>query len=264
MIFIMKHTKLNRRTFFTIYAGALAAGILDTGPGSSALAQSKPESDRITVPELELVGKQRPPLFGQGFNLRKPAAKAFERMCAEAKRDGIHIYSYSSYRNFDHQKRIWNRKYQLGVRQKMKPIDNIHSILRYSTLPGTSRHHWGTDCDLIDRAQPEPPDPLHGNHFTENGVYFQLYHWLWENAEKYGFYEVYTNDPRRTGFAYEPWHWSYAELSIPFLHQFHTVLIKKYLDSPDISGRNHLTNDFLKRYVREWGFGVNPELIPSV
>ena len=31
----------------------------------------------------------------------------------------------------------------------------IDKIIEYSTLPGTSRHHWGTDIDIIDAGPPE-------------------------------------------------------------------------------------------------------------
>ena len=27
-------------------------------------------------------------------------------------------------------------------------IDAINEIIRFSTIPGTSRHHWGTDIDI--------------------------------------------------------------------------------------------------------------------
>ena len=36
----------------------------------------------------------------------------------------------------------------------------IDKIIEYSTLPGTSRHHWGTDIDIIDAEPPEEGDVL--------------------------------------------------------------------------------------------------------
>jgi len=32
----------------------------------------------------------------------------------------------------------------------LRASEKIASILRWSALPGTSRHHWGTDLDIID------------------------------------------------------------------------------------------------------------------
>ncbi|MCV5359665.1 M15 family metallopeptidase, partial [Escherichia coli] len=56
---------------------------------------------------------------------------------------------------------IWNGKWR-GERPLLdassQPIDalqlceieRLHAILRWSALPGTSRHHWGTDLDIYD------------------------------------------------------------------------------------------------------------------
>ena len=35
---------------------------------------------------------------------------------------------------------------------RLAPEERIAAILRWSALPGASRHHWGTDLDLIDRG----------------------------------------------------------------------------------------------------------------
>ena len=43
---------------------------------------------------------------------------------------------------------------------KLKPDEAINEIIRFSTLPGTSRHHWGTEIDIIDEEFNINPDPL--------------------------------------------------------------------------------------------------------
>ena len=84
-----------------------------------------------------------------------------------------------------------------------------------------------------------------------------------QNANSYGFYKVYTNHPQRSGFAYEPWHWSYAPLSIPMLQQYLTMNWKQHIVSPDLTGADALTSDFLERYRKEWILGINPDLLPK-
>lgn len=220
----------------------------------------------FSVPELELVGLHRPKLFGDGFNLRKQAADAYDAMRAAALKKGIDLYSVSSYRSFDHQMGIWNRKYKQYRKEGSSPEKAIQRIIEFSTLPGSSRHHWGTDLDISDQAKPAPEiSPLIASHFFEkDGIYHDLYQWMLAHAHEYGFYMPYTNDPNRQGFAYEPWHWSYAPLSIPLLIQYKSVSLKKHIDHANLQGKSHLNKRFLEHYKKVWGFGINPCLIPNM
>lgn len=223
------------------------------------------ESDRSmeNFPELELVGKVQPPLFGEGFNLRKKAADAFNAMRETTRKDGIEMYSVSSYRGYERQKGIWDRKYKDGLKQKKSASQIVLDIISYSTIPGTSRHHWGTDLDIVDihPSITQPPDPLHEKHFAPGGVYHPLYQWMKKHANTFGFYEVYTNSPGRTGFSYEPWHWSFAEISKPMLKQYCEMDWQAHVAAKDLIGREALTPDFLQRYYKEWILGINPNLI---
>ena len=60
--------------------------------------------------------------------------------------DTIQLIIVSGTRNFKEQKAIWNRKWNRY--NNLKSIDRIKKILEYSSMPSTSRHHWGTDLDL--------------------------------------------------------------------------------------------------------------------
>jgi LAS superfamily LD-carboxypeptidase LdcB len=159
--------------------------------------------------------------------------------------EGITLTIVSATRNFDRQLQIWNRKWQntqcpkncppeLGGRaQRAEGVCNtdslqlacdiykVRSIMRYSSMPGTSRHHWGTDLDFISV---EPEDWTHGE-----GL--RIYNWLCANAHKFGFFQPYTADPTRTGYAEERWHWSYAPLSKPYLEAY-----KQKITAEDITG----------------------------
>ena len=96
------------------------------------------------------MGKADIDLYGEDINLRKEAHDAFVEMRKAALTDGIDIKIVSSYRSFDRQAAIFERKYLKYTDDGMEPLDAVEKIIEYSTIPGTSRHHWGTDVDLID------------------------------------------------------------------------------------------------------------------
>lgn len=220
-------------------------------------------AEEFELPERQLLGLERPELRGEGFNLLKPAAEAFGAMRADAKKDGIEMYSQSSHRGFDHQLRIWNRKYKQFSGRGANARAVVERIVEYSSVPGTSRHHWGTDLDIIDLAPPRPADVLSAKHYRKDGAFAGLYQWLIERAASYGFYETYTDDPSRPGFHYEPWHWSYAPLSVPLLRQFHQIDLPRSLPLSRYSGKEALTAGFFDRYRREWGLGIQDVLVPG-
>ena len=78
----------------------------------------------------------------------------------------------------------------------------IAKIIEYSTLPGTSRHHWGTEIDIIDAGPPEEGDVLLPHKFHDQGPYNTLREWMESHAQDYGFFLPYTQDKKRTGFKY--------------------------------------------------------------
>jgi hypothetical protein len=186
-----------------------------------------------------------------GITLQQEALAAFTAMQLAALKDGIHLAVVSGYRSFERQKQLWNRKYRSYIAAGLTPQAAIEKITRYSTIPGTSRHHWGTDVDLIDVAQKMPKDPLLADHYTGKGVYAPLRAWLMMHAESYGFYLVYDNDPRRKGFAYEPWHYSYKPLSKPMLGLFLNIGLPAFYRGKSFEGKAYLTPTLLARYRRE-------------
>ena len=152
--------------------------------------------------------------------LRKEAALAWEHMHQKANEEGVELKIVSSTRNFDRQKQIWENKW-LGrsltqnvnlAQSGMNDFEKAETILKYSAMPGTSRHHWGTDIDI---------NSVEEDFFeTEEGE--KLYLWLINNAHTFGFFQPYTmkGKNRTTGYEEEPWHWSYAPLSDVFLKDF--------------------------------------------
>ena len=167
--------------------------------------------------ELALTGRGDLNLVGKKVQLQDEVYQAFLAMQKAALKDGIFIEIVSGYRSFDRQRGIWNRKYDYYVNKGLSPQEAMKRIIEYSTIPGTSRHHWGTDIDIIDRNAKRPNDVLVEKNYESSEVYEHLKKWMDTNAEKFGFVLVYTNSIQRKGFYYEPWHYSYKAISFKFL-----------------------------------------------
>jgi len=147
-----------------------------------------------------------------GMYLRKQAFEDFLRMYEHASSEGINFTIRSATRNFEYQRGIWERKWtgetMLSDGTAASDIEDIVSrakkILLYSSMPSTSRHHWGTDIDLNS----------FDNRYFESGQGLKEYNWLLEHAETYGFCQPYTDKSGgRTGYEEEKWHWTYMPLS---------------------------------------------------
>jgi len=159
-------------------------------------------------------------LSSKTIYINKVVNDSFLKMSANAKDDGINLIVVSGTRNFIEQKRIWERKWNNST--QVSPIKKALKILEYSSMPSTSRHHWGTDIDLINL----------NNSYFNNGKGLKEYNWLFSNAHKYGFYQVYTDKIQgRTGYNMEKWHWSFKPLSDLYLD-----LYLKNINYSDING----------------------------
>ena len=219
-------------------------------------------SQEVEYSILELMGKTDIKLFGEGINLRKQAHDAFVQMKKAAYLDGIDLKVVSSYRNFYRQSSIWEGKFERFTEEDgMSPIEAIDKIIEYSTIPGTSRHHWGTDIDLVDGHRKVEGDVLVPEKFGAGGPYENFKKWMDENSKTYDFHLVYTDTPRRKGFKYEPWHYSYAPLSRPMLKQFRSKNIMQLLQAEDFLGSEHFTNGFIRTYVQNNILDINKELL---
>jgi len=209
----------------------------------------------------ELMGKGNPIFYGDSYKLRKEAHEAFLKMKSEAAKEGIKIKVVSSYRNYAHQNRIWERKYKKFTNEGLSPIKTIKKIIEYSTIPGTSRHHWGTDLDIVDGNAKQPKGLLLEENFHGEGPFCKFKEWMDIHANTFGFYLVYTNKKDRKGFKYEPWHYSYAPLSISMLKEYRKLEISNLLEKANLIGIEHFTPSFIEQYIQENILDINPKLL---
>ncbi len=183
--------------------------------------------------------------------LRKEVYEAFVRMYQAAKSEKINLTILSATRNFNYQKGIWERKWQhyssTSSQKKTHPEKNTAlKILKYSAMPGASRHHWGTDIDICN---------LNSSYFlTPKGK--KIYKWLIENAHLYGFCQPYDSKKvnNRTGYNEEKWHWTYQPTSKVFTEKAAKLLQNK--DFTDFSGSEAADEiDIVGKYI----LGINKD-----
>ncbi len=212
--------------------------------------------------DLDIVqGIKNPNLVGDTIKLEKNTFDAFNKMQIAAKKDGIDLKIASAHRGYNRQKLIWNTKFKKFTTEfNLKPNQAVYEIIRFSTIPGTSRHHWGTEIDIIDNNYPDEEDVLIAKKFQKGGVFFKLKNWLNINSEKFGFYITYNNDPNRKGFEHEPWHYSYAPVSKKMLSLFLKSDLKKVIKKEEIKGSEYFTDDFIEKYKKEYILDINKDL----
>jgi LAS superfamily LD-carboxypeptidase LdcB/flagellar hook-basal body complex protein FliE len=147
---------------------------------------------------------------GRNHYLHMEAAQAFSVMADDAASSDINLKALSCARNFSKQRAIWENKWQ---REDFLEFDSgpqrCRAILKYSSMPGTSRHHWGTEIDIHSLD----------NSAFEKGEGLRIYEWLIQHAADYGFFQPYTAE-RSRGYEEEKWHWSYYPVSGPMLEQY--------------------------------------------
>lgn len=243
---------MNRRTFSKLtLLGAVAA----------SLPLHATTSFFQGISEDELLGKGAPLLTKtSAYRLRPEAAVAYEEMKSAALKEGIKFQVVSSYRDYNHQNRIWERKYKSFRESGLNPTAAIEKIIEYSTIPGTSRHHWGTDIDIVDATPKVSGGLLVPSKFHGNGPFCKFKEWMDKNANTYGFYLVYTDDKNRKGFNYEPWHYSFKSLSLDYLNKYQELDIKSKLESAKLLGSEHFTESFIDRYLQDNVMDINPTL----
>ena len=192
-----------------------------------------------------------------GLYLRKDTYEAFVRMYNAALEEDIRLVIRSATRNFDYQRGIWERKWtgttkiEAGVDASVAypdSADRALAILRYSSMPGTSRHHWGTDIDFN----------AFENSWFESGEGLVLYEWLTANAAEYGFCQPYTpkGSERPNGYEEEKWHWSYLPIALTL-----TELAQDSLDDSMIGGFKGSSAATDIDVVQKYVLGINQECL---
>lgn len=194
----------------------------------------------------------------------------FLQLRDEARSVGFALEAVSGFRSFERQLSIWNRKAdgELAVVDdagtpldigRLRPEEVALAILRWSALPGASRHHWGTDVDVIDAAA-RPPGyevELIPSEVEAGGMFGPLHEWLDERiaaADAFGFFRPYDRD--RGGVAPERWHLSCAPVAAAFVEELTADVLRDTLARADLRLKEVVLDrldDIFERFVANTG-----------
>ncbi len=193
----------------------------------------------------------------EGLYLRKDTYEAFKKMYNAALKDSVKLIIRSATRNFNAQKGIWEakwtgaRKIENGENLALTTPDSTEralKILRFSSMPGTSRHHWGTDIDLNAFT----------NAYFDTGKGKKIYDWLTANAADFGFCQPYSPKgvARPNGYNEERWHWSYLPIA-----QRLTKIAARQMKDEMITGFKGATSAKNIKVVSKYILGINKDCL---
>lgn len=205
---------------------------------------------------------------GTNHQLHCEVVNDFLAMQSAACKDGLDLQLVSSFRDFSRQAAIFNRKW-LGqsaiLDEKSQPLAHnslsdttkLHAILMWSALPGGSRHHWGTDFDVYDKAavtQWGGQFQLIEKEYEPEGPCYPLACWLEKNMASFGFYRPF--DKHTGGVSREPWHLSHRATSAHFEKARNLSAMHKAISNSNIEGKETilaLLPSLFERYVLNKG-----------
>lgn len=193
--------------------------------------------------------------------LHKQVVAPFLAMRAAAAADGLDLVAFSSFRDFDRQLAIWNGKFR-GERPMqdragralnagaLTPAERVAAILWWSALPGASRHHWGTDFDVMDLATLPPGYRVQvvPAEYQAGGPFERLTTWLDAHMHAFGFFRPYATD--RGGVAPEPWHLSYAPVAQRAQRELSVERLRAVLADAQIDGRDEVLTALAENFRR--------------
>ena len=195
----------------------------------------------------------------EGLYLRKDVYHAFLQMYEAALKENIKLIIRSATRNFEYQKKIWEDKWDGVVPLESRKRANIISdealraqeILKYSAMPGSSRHHWGTDIDLN----------AFNNRYFEKGQGLVIYTWLQNHAGTFEFCQPYSSKgaSRPNGYEEEKWHWSYLPISGQL-----TALAENNLKDSMIFGFKGAEQAQNLKIVNNYVLGIDSTCLPRI
>ena len=172
------------------------------------------------------------------------------RLMEDARAEGFEIAVASAFRDVEHQARIVERKFTgaLPVLDRdehpldistLSAADKIAAICVFSSIPGFSRHHLGSDFDIYPRNLLPQGQTLQltAREYDEHepGGYFHPFlDYLHHRLGDFGFFTPYSGE---NGMGYEPWHISCRSLASRLLRDFSPGPGLEWLRSSDLTCR---------------------------
>ncbi|EKK9988020.1 M15 family metallopeptidase [Vibrio vulnificus] len=194
----------------------------------------------------------------KSFLIHPRVKEDLQQLLCAAQAAGFKLEIASGFRDFQRQQTIWNAKFSGGapiLDHLSQPIDKktltdeekMWAILRWSALPGASRHHWGCDFDVFARnllpadqtLKLEPWEYLSGHQAP-------FYRWLQQHLSQFGFFFPYAKD--LGGVASEPWHISHVAISQQCLTLLTPEKLRQQLELHPIDGQEQVLSNLTLIY----------------
>jgi LAS superfamily LD-carboxypeptidase LdcB len=204
------------------------------------------------------------PLEGTKYFIHQQMLHDFLKLQHSAKLEGFDLQIASAFRDYNRQLKIWNAK-ATGERpllddqekplefSKLSPTEIVFAILRWSAIPGCSRHHWGSDIDIFDANTQSIEDvKLTPSECRGSGPAAKMHEWLDHKIETktaFGFFRPYLVD--HGGISPERWHLSYYPISRRIIDVYTFSVFKKNIEDSDIIFKDVILNhadDIFQRF----------------
>lgn len=197
------------------------------------------------------------------IKLRPQVIPALTDLTAKASQAGFDLRVASGFRSFERQLSIWNQKatgQRVVLDERERPVDlntlsdeeKVFAILRWSALPGASRHHWGTDIDIYDASR-MPQDyqlQLTLDETQGDGCCAEFHVWLTQvlTQSPCDFFRPYVAGVGC--ISPEPWHLSYAPLAQVFAAQLTEEVLRAKIAATEIALKSHILKNLSEIFTR--------------
>lgn len=197
-------------------------GAATTDPHASARAQVQALSELYQAPEsldelpwnLQLISAAHPlpdsfeaPVLrevGEGDHaVDERVADDLAAMLAAARADGVNPEICSSYRTYDYQQRLFEKRVRRAEKEEGLEGEAAEEAAAFWVAPpGASEHNAGLAVDIVDADYQE---------LDERQETTATQQWLIDHCVEYGFILRYPTDKSDiTCIGYEPWHYRYV------------------------------------------------------
>ncbi len=174
------------------------------------------------------------------------AAQDFMSLKGLCEKEGYNLTIHSSFRSYETQLSIWNAKAkgkralldQYGTPLTFSSLSEeevLFAILRWSALPGMSRHHWGTEFDIYDSNSlpcSEYCVQLTPDEVAPQGIFGPLHCFLdqlIDHGRSFNFYRPYKDD--LGGVSPEKWHLSHYPTANKFQQTLSYEVFENFLST---------------------------------
>lgn len=224
-----------------------------------------PDFDALGVSDQHLINCP-----GQDARVHRQMLTALVSLTDKAKVAGFDLRVASGFRSFERQLLIWNTKAN-GLRpvlndsgqaidlSQLSDDEKVLAILRWSALPGASRHHWGTDVDVYDASRITDSYQLQltVEETQDDGPFAEFHCWLSQELQEnpHDFFRPYIAGVG--SISPEPWHISYVPLARIFATQLTEDILREKLQATDIALKDSVLknlSDIYQHYIKPYQY----------